>query len=297
MQLSPILIAILFGLGAMIGWGSADFFAKKATEKVGYAISMFYMQTFGLIPLALIIILSPTIQIERISPSILVQISVFALVYIIAYLFLYLVFEKGKLSIVSPIGSTWSALSVFISVFIFKEPLNSWILIWLFVIIAGILILSTDIQALRKDIKNIKNLKAGVVFALLEAIIMGIYFPVYNHFLESLSLNTFYLLFIFRIFTTIFAFIYVKIKKISITKIDKQTLMLLLLIGFLDIFAYTSLTFGLALTPYTSIVTVLSATFTIPTIIFAKIFLKEKITKEQLVGIALIVAGIVFLVG
>ncbi len=296
MQLSSILIAILFGLGAMLGWGSADFFSKKAIDKVGYAKAMFYMQLSGIFPLLLITLLKPTVLVSITSIT-LVKLAIFALIYIIAYLFLYLAFEKGQLSIVSPVGSSWSAFAMLFSILIFHEQLSLNIIFWLIIIILGILILSTDLQSLKQDIKNIKNFRAGTLYALAEALIIGLYIPFYDNFISNSQLNPFFILLIFRIFMTIYAFIYAFIIKKQKITISLQDLKLLIFAGFLDVFAYSSFTLGLNLTNHTSIVSVLSATFTIPTIILAQIFLKERITKEQLIGIGLIVAGIVFLVG
>lgn len=36
-----LFIAIIAGLGAMLGWGISDFFAKKSVDKIGPLVSLF----------------------------------------------------------------------------------------------------------------------------------------------------------------------------------------------------------------------------------------------------------------
>ena len=42
-----LLIAILAGLGGMIGWGFADFFAKKTIDRIGDIPSLVWAHVFG----------------------------------------------------------------------------------------------------------------------------------------------------------------------------------------------------------------------------------------------------------
>ncbi len=49
-----LLIAVLAGLGGMLGWGLADFFAKKTIDEVGDVVSLVWAHIFGTIVLFII---------------------------------------------------------------------------------------------------------------------------------------------------------------------------------------------------------------------------------------------------
>lgn len=72
---------------------------------------------------------------------------------------------------------------------------------------------------------------------------------------------------------------------------------LLFLIGLFDGGAYLTLSWGFGATTFTSVVTMLSAAYSLPTLILARIFLKEKLTPNQWVGVLSIILGLVLLSG
>ena len=49
-----LLIAVLAGLGGMLGWGFADFFAKKTVDKIGDIATLVWAHLFGTLVFALI---------------------------------------------------------------------------------------------------------------------------------------------------------------------------------------------------------------------------------------------------
>jgi len=44
---NSLAVAILGGLGAMLGWGFADFFAKKTVDRIGDLASLVWAHLFG----------------------------------------------------------------------------------------------------------------------------------------------------------------------------------------------------------------------------------------------------------
>lgn len=57
-----LLIAILTGLVAMLGWGFADFFAKKTIDEIGDLATLFWSQLIGAIPLLIFAVFSQRIS-------------------------------------------------------------------------------------------------------------------------------------------------------------------------------------------------------------------------------------------
>ena len=112
-------IGILFAVTSMLSWGLADFFAKKAIDKIGYVRTLLMNQFIALGPILVYTILSsslPKISIEL--AGITIAASFFG---IVGYLYFYKGLQNGKISIVSPITSSWAVVTVLLSFFIFGE--------------------------------------------------------------------------------------------------------------------------------------------------------------------------------
>ncbi len=52
--MNSTVISVLGGLGAMLGWGTSDFFANQATDKVGHYRTFFWSQLVGLVLILII---------------------------------------------------------------------------------------------------------------------------------------------------------------------------------------------------------------------------------------------------
>ena len=51
------IISILAGLGGMFGWGTSDFFANNASEKVGHTKTFFWSQLAGMLAMGIIFVI------------------------------------------------------------------------------------------------------------------------------------------------------------------------------------------------------------------------------------------------
>jgi drug/metabolite transporter (DMT)-like permease len=79
-----------------------------------------------------------------------------------------------------------------------------------------------------------------------------------------------------------------------ISKSGKFPVKLLLLIGVFDMAGFLSYSYGVA-GAYASIVAPIGSAFALVSILLAKIFLKEKISLNQMIGMAAIVSGVVLI--
>jgi drug/metabolite transporter (DMT)-like permease len=66
----------------------------------------------------------------------------------------------------------------------------------------------------------------------------------------------------------------------------------LALIGVADVAAFSAVSYGFSATTYTSIVALLSSAFSLPTLILARVFLKERLVSSQKIAAAVILVGI-----
>src|SRR5438270_13105422 len=118
---STLYIALLSGLGAMLGWGTADFFAKKTIDEIGDLRTLFWQQLFGIFPLIAIFLIHPTIpHMQRFD---LLFLLMFGVASALSYLPLYTGFGKGQISLLSPVMASYSVVVVALSVIILGEPL------------------------------------------------------------------------------------------------------------------------------------------------------------------------------
>ncbi len=286
-----LIIAITAGLIAMIGWGTSDFFAKKSVDKVGDLVSLFWMQLIGIVPLTLLFLIKR--DFSGITWYLLMWVFVLALIDAVGYWLFYKALEKGKVSIIGPIVASYSAFSVIIAAIFLGESLSLQTGLLLFLIIAGIILASTDFAELKKSGFKKEDFAKGVPEALMGVALFSVWFPFWDKLVGGQ--NWLVLVIILRVIMSLMLLIGLKVSKKVIIVRDKTVFRWLVVVGILDAVAYVALTWGYGVTSYVSIITVLAATFSIPTLILARIFLKEKLQKAQLIGIAIILLGVVLL--
>lgn len=98
-----------------------------------------------------------------------------------------------------------------------------------------------------------------------------------------------------RIFSALSLFVYARIANRKLAVRDASVWKFLIPIGVFDVAAFAAVTFGYSLSSHVSVITMLSGAFSLPTIILARAFLKERATALQTTGSVLVVAGIMLL--
>jgi len=285
---STLFIALFAGLGSMVGWGTADFFAKKTIDRIGDLRTLFWQQLVGVIPLLGLFLANPHMpHLNRFDPLFLI---LFGAVSGLSYIPLYNGFGKGQLSLLSPVFASYSIIVAIISVLFLGEPLQLKRTIAILIVFFGILLISTDL----KDIEKSLHKRAFRLIGLPEVFSAVLIYSVWLVFLDKF-LNgkqwVFYIL-IIRIFSVTTLLFYAMSRRIALGVRDRTLWKYLVGIGLFDVAAYSFLSYGFSHTKYPSVIAVLSATFSLPTIVLARIFLKEKITKAQTIAAALIICGV-----
>lgn len=282
-----LLIAVISGLGAMFGWGFADFFAKKTIDEMGDLATLFWSQLIGIFPLFLFFILSNSKYPDNSQIPILVILGV---VEALAYYLLYKGFAKGQVSILSPLFASYIGVVVLLSVFIFGEqiPFLRWIALG--VIFLGIVATCINPGNIKESIS--KDIKKGIPEILLALVIFSFWLISWSRYVES---NGWLMILFVRIVITITIYVLSRINKVNLKVKKKKLWKFLFFIGISDVLAFSMLSYGYSTTSYVSIISVLSGAFSLPTIILARIFLKERLTLIQTVGCFIIIFGIVIL--
>jgi drug/metabolite transporter (DMT)-like permease len=115
-------LSVAFGIGAAVGYGSADYLAKTLTDKLGFLPTLFYLEFFGSPVLGAITFVIVGVPVPPLGPlALLVGLS---LVNLLGSFNLYRAFEFGRLSIVSPIASGYPALIVVMAISFLGERLS-----------------------------------------------------------------------------------------------------------------------------------------------------------------------------
>jgi drug/metabolite transporter (DMT)-like permease len=284
-------IGFLSGLLSMLGWGIADFLAAKSSRKIGFILTLFFIQIIGFfLALVYFFLKFPTINIKGLSRFFIILFSA-SFLLLVATLAFYKGFEKGKVSLVSSISSSYSMVTVILSIIFLGEILKSNQIIAIFLIILGIVLASINLKELigTKKITVFLGVKEGLIAMLGWGI--G-FFLIVN---PSKNLGWFLSMFIIRLFITIMLILYLIFKRQSLKiNFQRSFLLLILLAGFLTVVADFGYSFGVH-SEYASIVAPVSASYPLVTIILAKIFLREKLAPNQTFGIVSVIAGLILI--
>ena len=278
-------IGILFALTAMLSWGTADFFAKKAIDKVGYKTSLLLNQLVGFVPLFVLSVLFfklPPLSVELV----LITISA-GILGIIAYIFLYRGFQKGNVSVVSPISASWSVITTVLAVFLFQETLMPLQIAGIITVFIGIFFASTNFAELKKSIRQGRS--SGISDGLISMVAWGITYTLLRPL--TLAFGPLMALLFLRITAITILFSYTKISKTRISFPARLIFIFLAVAGLLDLLGFVAFNFSLS-TAFLSIVGPVAATYPAVTVVLAYFFLKEKIVGNQKIGVIAILAGL-----
>ena len=292
-----LFIAILAGLGGMLGWGFSEFATKKSVDKIGTISSLVWAHVFGTMVLFFTLLFSKLfiVRVPVIFPtdsSEWLGLLFFGALQTTVYYFGYKGFEKGKVAILSPIFASFAGLVALFSVVVFREVLNGALVPALVLIFGGVILINLDPESFKVRgfrIKAVAGLKEIVIATLLATVwTLG-----WNKFTTNKDWIV-YTTFMF-VFMTISAFLIARVAKINLLKVESGVWKFLWLIAVGEVVAYLAITLGYSSTPHTSVVAILSGASSLPTIVLARIFLKERMTRIQTIASLIIIAGIILL--
>lgn len=138
--MNVVLIGILGGLGAMIGFGFSDFFAAKAVRKINPVQTLFLSWFISLVVLAPFVLLNlSSLSIDRL---LLLKILFYSFNFALGNALFYRALEIGPVSITSPVSSSYPLIAVMVAVLFFAESLLLPQYLAIGLIIGGILLAS-----------------------------------------------------------------------------------------------------------------------------------------------------------
>lgn len=282
-------VAVILGLALAFCFGTSDFLSKGLTASVGfYRTTVYLLATSGALVFVPLLLLGVPAWPSLSDAALLLVIAVSTFS---AFLLMYRGYQRGNLSVVSPVVNSFPIFSVVFSVLILGVHLPDPVLIALAGVILGILLVSTDISSLRSSSR--RTLTPGVPEALAASLLfavaltsLGDAYERMGYLLPSLAARAGG------------AFVGVLVGLVSgqdMKPFGSSALRRVLLMGLLEasgLFAFSLAFFystSLSVLPITTTLAGMGAVFTVG---FALLFLKEKVLLNYAVGILVLIASV-----
>ena len=285
--MSTAIISILSGIGGMFGWGIYDFLGGVYAKQIGPFKSFFWSQLAGLISVLLLIFVF-TISLNVPVPVI-ILLPIAAIVYSTGYLFFFKGFEIGNVSIVAATMNLWAIFTMLFAFIFMGQRLSTLQSLGVLMIISGVTLAALNWS----DIRNQRfQLSSGVKETVLGAFFFGVFWNISEVISEEIGwlLTTLFVKFGIILFLLLFAFL-IK-RELDLTKATTKTKCMVVLMGIIEAGAVAIVNYGLTIGD-AILITPIASALSIVTITLAIIFLKDKVTKLQGLGIITAIAGII----
>lgn len=285
--MSTTILSILLGIGGMFGWGIYDFLGGVFAKQIGFFKSLFWSQLAGLISIFLLAIVFKSSVNVPILAIILSPIA--AILYSAGYLFFFKGFEIGNVSIIAATMNLWAVFTMLFAFMFMGQRLSAMQTLGVVMIIFGATLASLNWS----EIRNQRfQLSAGVKEAVFGAFFFGVFWNVSEIISEKVGwlLTTLFVKLGIILFLLIFS-ILVK-QEIGLTKTSTKTKYIILLMGIIEAGAVALVNYGLTIGD-AILITPIASALSIVTILLAIVFLKDKVTKIQGLGIITAIVGII----
>jgi transporter family protein len=285
--MSTAILSILSGIAGMFGWGIYDFLGGVYAKRIGPFKSFFWSQLAGLI-FALLLIFAFTIHLN-VPILVIILLPIAAIVYSAGYLFFFKGFEIGNVSIVAATMNLWAVFTMLFAFIFMGQRLSTLQSLGVFMIISGVTLASLNWS----DIRNHRfQLSSGVKETVLGAFFFGVFWNISEVITEEIGwlLTTLFVKFGIILFLLLFSFL-IK-RELDLTKATTKTKCIVALMGIIEAGAVAIVNYGLTIGD-AILITPIASALSIVTITLAIIFLKDKVTKLQGLGMITAIAGII----
>ena len=274
-----------FGLLAAFGWGVGDFLAKLSSDQIGYVRTALYMQLIS--GVFLIFFSLPDIPRLWQYPQATLGAVGLGIISLVGLLALYKGFQFGKLSIVSPIVSAYPALTSILAVLLFAEILPNGRILGIIVTIIGVLLISSKAQTTMGSTKPLRA--SGILYALGAFVLFGLLYLTLK--LVVVLLGVWLPILILRWVSASILAVSLIVSRRGFSPPSLSSFQLVGLVAVLDTFGNIAFNLGV-ISGSIAIVSTLSGLFSTITVGCAWFFLRERISRHQLIGILAILFGV-----
>jgi len=284
-------MGILLGLATALAWGSSDFLARFVTRRIGTLHSLFYMQTWGFLLLTLYLIVTHfwghLFDGSGWRP--------WAWGFLaggcntVAMFSFYRCLEVGKVAVVAPLSASYPVLTLLLSMFS-GERLTILRAGGIAVTLLGVIFVARGEAG---SDETSKNAKQGIAWALFAAIAFGLLFWILG--LRIIATTGPYAsLWLIRMTGSLVSLSALLLRRLPVFKSLGTSNWQPTVMGFLDTGAFALSNRGMQM-EQVSVITVLSSLYGAVTVVLAALFLRERISRIQWLGIIAIFAGILLI--
>ena len=271
----------------MFGWGIYDFLGGVFAKQIGPYKSFFWSQAAGLISaLLLALVFTTSFQIPN---FVIILFPIAAIVYSAGYLFFFKGFEIGNVSIVAATMNLWAVFTMLFAFIFMGQRLSATQTLGVLMIISGVTLASVNLN----DIGKHKfQLSSGVKEAIFGAFFFGIFWNISEIISEEVGWLLTTLLVKLGIVVFLLVFSFPGKREISLAKTSANIKYTIVLMGIAEAGAVAVVNYGLTIGD-AILITPIASALSIVTITLAVVFLKDKVTKLQGLGIIMAIIGIV----
>ncbi len=279
------MIAIIFALIAAIGWGTADVFGGLVARKMnGYSASV-WSYVICLI-IASFYIPFAWHDLSLITPYIGFLLVILTIIGALPLMSLYEAIKLGNASLVGTIAGANGGLVVILSVLFLGERINLYQVLSILAILIGLFLSSIDFSSI--GVKQLLSDK-GIPHAFVALVTWGVYFTFIKIPIESIG-------WFWPAYLSWWGFaivlVIMKIKSIKLEYIkEKRDLVYMISNGLLGTIALFAFNYALV-NGQNSVVSPLSSSYPALFAIIAYFVFKDRLSKQQIAGIVITLAGV-----
>jgi len=285
--MSTAILSILSGIAGMVGWGIYDFLGGVYAKQIGPFKSFFWSQLAGLISVFLLIFIFAISL--NVPVLVIILLPIAAIIYSAGYLFFFRGFEIGNVSIIAATMNLWAVFTMLFAFVFMGQRLSSIQFLGVLMIISGVTLASINWS----DIRNHRfQLSSGVKETIFGAFFFGVFWNISEIITEEIGWLSTTLIVKFGIILFLMIFALLTKRRLGLGKTTFKTKCMVALMGIIEAGAVAIVNYGLTIGD-AILITPIASALSIVTITLAIIFLKDKVTKLQGLGIMTAIAGII----
>ncbi len=279
------MLSILFGLAAALGWGAADFTGGLASRKIQAHRAVLYGELVGIVALVGVVIITGE-SVPGLRSALLAVLA--GMVGTIGLLFLYHSMTLGLMSIATPVSALLAAVFPVV-IGAFTEGFPGWLTVFGFgFALFAVWMISQGEGGVTDILAHIADLK----LPLLAGVGFGLYFVIMHQ--ATKSGETFFPMMLSRSGGSLLIAGYMTFTRMSWKVEDKSAWWIILLNGVLDVCGNAFFILA-GQTGRLDVAAVLSSLFPGGTVLLAWIFLRERLSRGQWVGVLSALVAIVLM--
>jgi len=287
-------IILILGLSAALSYGIADFFGAKASKRLGPITAAFCVQVIT----TLLYVMGYFVLMRHMpdmSASALMYTIGGAILMAIGTGTLYMAFETGPVSLVSPLSAAYPLVTALVGLLFFHAQLGLLQTGGILLVVVGIMATAGIFNVTKTD----RRLSKGPLLALCTTFTWGLSYPLLDHAVSAAGWQSTTLIEFCLITVILGIMLWFRRRKELVTRqLMQQTFRNVFVIGAgaILLVAFLAVNAGLAYDAAAgSIIVTISSAYPAITILLALRHFKEHIEKLALLGAGLTVTGVVLL--